>query len=305
VRFMPSNLGKKLKRDRYLLLLLFPVILHFVIFSYVPMYGLILAFKDYKINLGYLGSPWVGLKYFDKFFNSIYFWRLIRNTLFINAYTLLFGFPIPILFALAINELRYSRFKKLVQTTSYFPYFISTVIVISLLFTFFNSTDGVVTRILAMVGYQNNSILSDPSWFRSLYVWSGIWQSFGWNSIIYIAAMSSIDPQLYEAATSDGITRFKKAIYITIPCIVPTIILLLLLSIGSMMSTSTEKLVLMLTPSTYEVGDTIASYVYRAGIENSDYSFSTATGLFSSVINLILLTSANLIARHTAETSLW
>lgn len=305
MRDLRMGVGKKIIRDKYLLLLLLPVVLHYIIFSYIPMYGLILAFKDYKIDLGFFGSPWVGFKYFEQFFNSVYLWRLIRNTLVLNVYSLVFGFPIPILFALALNELKLSRFKKFVQTTSYFPYFISTVIVISLLYTFFNSTDGIVTRSLEILGYSNSNILSDPAWFRSLYVWSGIWQNFGWNSIMYIAAMSAIDPQIYEAATIDGISRLKKSIYITIPSIMPTIVLLFLLGIGNMLSTNTEKLVLMLVPSVYETGDTIASYVYRSGIEKADYGFSTAVGLFSSVLNYMLLITANKIARHTNETSLW
>ena len=296
---------KKVKRDKFLLILLLPVVVQLAIFSYIPMYGVSLAFKDFRIDSGILGSPWVGFKYFIEFFNSIYFLRLLQNTFLINLYFLIFGFPIPIIFALAINEVYNQSLKRIVQTVSYFPHFISNVIIVSMMVSFLDPVSGIGFKLISTLGYEGNNIMADPAFFKPLYVFSGIWQNFGWNSIIYIAAITGIDVQIYESAIIDGISRFKKIFYITLPMIKNTIIVLLILDIGSMLSLGTEKIILMYSPGVYEVGDVIQSYVYRMGVMNAKFSFATAVGFFNSTINLLLLVGANSLARKYSETSLW
>ena len=296
---------RKCVRDKELILLVLIPVAWYIIFCYAPMYGLQIAFKDFRPTRGISGSPWVGFEHFIRFFESFYFKRIVLNTFIINVYNLIFGFPIPIIFALLLNEVRSNRYKRLIQTVTYFPNFISTVIVVGMITMLFAADTGV----LNFTGLFNNGVKSpitnDPAYFRFLYIGSGIWQSFGFSSVLYIAAITAIDPQLYEAATVDGASRIKQIIHITLPCIMPTIIIRLLLQLGQMFSQGAEKILLMYTPSTYVVADVISTYVYRAGLVGMEYSFGSAVGLFNTVLNFIFLVLFNTIARKAGETSLW
>ncbi|KRE46640.1 ABC transporter permease [Paenibacillus sp. Soil522] len=291
-------------RNRYIYLMLLPVITYYAIFHYGPMYGLLIAFKDYGIADGVWGSPWVGLTHFQHFFENHYFWRLIRNTFMINIYELLFAFPAPIIMALLINEIRVIIFKRVVQTISYLPHFISIVVVVGMIVDFV-ARDGLINNILGWFGIEPIAFLQEPGWFRPLYISSGIWQGIGWGSIIYLAAMSTIDPALYDAARIDGAGRWKQTLHVTIPGIMPTIVILLILNIGSMLSVGSEKIILMYNPLTYETADVISTYVYRKGILGADFGYSAAVGLFNSVISFILLTLANTISKRVSEHRLW
>ncbi len=287
------------------ILLILPCIIFFLIFAYIPMYGVIIAFKDFRLGDTIFSAPWVGFQWFREFFNNMYFWRLIKNTLLINIYQLLFGFPIPIIFALVLNEIRLIKFKKTIQTISYMPYFISTVIVVGMLYNFFGVNHGVINNILESMGYERINFFMESKYFRPLYVGSGIWQSFGYSSIIYIAAMSAVDTNLYEAALIDGANRLQQIWHITLPAIKPTIIILLILNIGALMSEGFQKIILMYNPAIYDVADVISTFIYRRGLIAMEYSFSTAIGLFNSVINFSLLIMANTVSKRMTETSLW
>lgn len=299
-----KDLLKRIYKSRYLYIMLLPTIAFYIIFHYLPMYGIIIAFKDFKASRGILGSPWVGFKHFEQFFSSYYFFRLIRNTFLLNFYGLIFGFPAPIILAILLNELRSEKFKRFVQSVSYLPHFISVVIVVGFIVDFF-SQNGIVNNLLSLFGIEPINFLIEPKWFRPLYVGSGIWQGIGWGSIIYLAAISGIDPELYEAAIIDGAGRFRKIISITIPSIAPTIIIQLIFRIGGMMSVGFEKVFLMYNPSTYETADVISTFVYRSGLQSAQYSYAAAIGLFNTIINFILLIGANYISRVTTESSLW
>ncbi|OUS75016.1 sugar ABC transporter permease [Paenibacillus sp. MY03] len=296
---------KALNRDKFLLVLTMPVLIYFVIFHYVPMYGIIIAFKQFRPLDGILGSSWAGVQNFQLFFDSIYFWRLLKNTLLISIYSLFWGFPAPIIFALLLNELKNRYFKRMVQTISYLPHFISIVVIAGMIVTFTNPLDGIINLALVKLGFAPIGFLNDPDWFRTIFVSSGIWQTFGWGSIIYLAAIAGINPQLYEAAEIDGANRWKKVMHITLPSIIPTIIILLILNVGNLMDVGFEKVLLLYNPATYETADVIGTFVYRRGILNSDFSFAAAVNLFNNVINIILLVSVNRISRKVSETSLW
>lgn len=296
---------KKIKRDRYLFLMLLPVFLYFITFSYIPMIGNVMAFQNYSVGKGFLHSEWVGLKWFKEFFGSVYFGRLIKNTVAISVYSLLIGFPIPIIFALLLNEIKDGPFKRITQTISYLPHFISVVVVVGLMFNFLSPIDGLVNMLLNSMGKETINFMSDPKWFRTLYIGSGIWQNFGWDSIIYLAALSSVDPQLYESAQIDGAGKFKQMLHITLPGIAPTIIILLIMKVGNIMNVGFEKIILMYSPAIYETADVISTYVYRRGILGSQFGFSSAVGLFNSVINFLLLFTVNKISRHVSEIGLW
>jgi putative aldouronate transport system permease protein len=269
------------------------------------MYGITISFKEYSPVLGIWGSKFVGFKWFEEFFNSYYFTRLFRNTLLISLYSLLWGFPAPIILALALNEVKSKVFRRSVQTITYLPYFMSLVVVCGIIVSF-TSSKGVVTQILSyLFGIPKANMLANPSFFRTIYVSSGIWQGIGWGSIIYMAALSGIDPTLYEAAMMDGAKRFKQIIHITIPGIMPTIIILLILNIGSLMSVGFEKIILLYGPTTYETADVISTFVYRKGIVENNFAYSSAIGLFNSVINFVLIVAANQISKKTTEIALW
>ena len=292
------------KMNKAVYLMAVPVIVYFFIFNYIPMGGILMAFEDYSIKKGIFGSTFVGFDNFIRFFNSIYCWRVIQNTLLISLYGLLFSFPFPIIFALCLNEIRNTKFKKLTQTISYLPYFISIVVVVSILQDF-TSADGVLTQLAAALGDTGGALWSRPEWFRTLYIGSNIWQHLGYNSIIFISALAAIDQELYEAAVIDGAGRWKQTLYITLPELSSTIVVLLILRLGQIMNVGYEKTILMYSPATYETADVIASYVYRVGIEDADYGYSTAINFFNSVVNFLVLFVANAISRKLSETSLW
>jgi putative aldouronate transport system permease protein len=295
---------KDLKKNKYIYIMLLPVLAYYGIFHYGPMYGLQIAFKDFSPGLGIWGSEWIGFQHFTEFFNGFYFWRLIKNTLLINIYELLFAFPAAIILALLLNEIRSNMFKRIVQTISYLPHFISIVVVVGMMVDFL-SRDGLINQLLVIFGFESTAFLREPEWFRFLFVSSGVWQGIGWGSIIYLAAMASIDPTLYEAAKMDGAGRWKQTLHITLPGIMPTIIILLILNMGSMLSVGSEKVLLMYNPSTYSTADVISTYVYRKGILEASYSYTAAVGLFNSVISFILIVSANSISKRFSENKLW
>jgi len=281
-----------------------PVVVYFFIFYYIPMGGIVMAFENFKIRKGILGSEWIWFQNFIDFFNSVYFWRLIRNTILISVYGLIYSFPFPIIFALCLNEVRSRKFKKVTQTISYMPYFISIVVVVSILNDFCKS-GGILTQIAALFGDTKGALISRPEWFRSLYIGSNIWQHLGYNSIIYISALASVDQELYEAAYIDGAGRWRQTLHVTIPGILPTIVILLIMRLGQMMNVGYEKTILMYSPATYETADIISSYVYRVGIGDANYSYSTAVDLFNSIINFLILYVANRVSRSLSDISLW
>lgn len=299
-------------KNRYLLLLLLPGLIYYIIFCYVPMYGALIAFKDYTPEYGkgfiqnIMESPWVGLEHFRRFFSSYNFTQLLRNTLLLSLYSLVFGFPLPIIFALILNEIRGKRFKKFVQTASYLPHFISTVAVVSMLTLFLSPRSGFINRIITTLFHMEPIyFMAEPGWFRILYVASGIWQSLGWGAIVYIAALSNVDQGMYEAATVDGASRWQKILYISLPSLKSTIMILLILNIGSMFSVGGEKVILMYQPNTYETADVISSFIYRRGLQYAEFSYTTAVGLFNSFVNIILLVTANWISRKVTDESLF
>ncbi len=293
-----------IKRNKMIYLMLLPVVAYFVIFKYVPLFGIQIAFKNFSPFKGILGSPWVGLDNFKSFFESYYFVRLLKNTLLISIFDIIAGFPAPIIFALLLNEIRNKRFKSTVQTISYLPHFISTVVVGGMILDFF-SRNGVVNNILNIFGIETISFMSSPEWFRPIFIGTNIWQHMGWSSIIYLAALSGVDVQLYEAATIDGANRFKQVLYVTIPSILPTVIIMLILRLGSIMTVGFEKIMLLYNPAIYDTADVISTFVYRKGILESSYSYSTAIDLFNSVINFTLLVLVNKFSKKVSETSLW
>ena len=293
-----------IKRNRMIYLMLLPVVAYFVIFKYVPLFGIQIAFKNYSPFKGIIGSPWIGLDNFKSFFESYYFVRLLRNTLLISIFDIIAGFPAPIIFALLLNEIRNKRFKSTIQTISYLPHFISTVVVGGMILDFF-SRNGVVNNVLNIFGIDTISFMSSPEWFRPIFIGTNIWQQMGWSSIIYLAALSGVDVQLYEAATIDGANRFKQVIYVTIPSILPTVIIMLILRLGSIMTVGFEKIMLLYNPAIYDTADVISTFVYRKGILESSYSYSTAIDLFNSAINFTLLVFVNKFSKKVSETSLW
>lgn len=299
-----KRLGHDLVKNRVLYLMILPIVLFYLVFFYYPMYGAQIAFKDFQPALGLEGSPWRGFKHFKIFFNSIYCGRLIRNTLSINFKNLFFGFPAPIILALLLNEVKNMKFKKVVQTITYLPHFISTIVICGMVLKF-TATDGFITNLLTYIGYPKQNLMFNPDLFQPIYVVSEIWQGVGWGSIIYLAAIAGVNGELYEAARIDGAGRWKQTWHVTLPGMLPTIITMLILRIGSMMSLGFEKVFLLYNESIYEKADIISTYVYRKGIEQLNYSFATAVGLFNSVINLILLVGANKVSKKLTESSLW
>ncbi|MEG1752329.1 MAG: ABC transporter permease subunit [Christensenella sp.] len=269
------------------------------------MYGVQIAFKYFSPRLGIWGSEWVGFDNFTRFFDSYYFWRIIRNTITLSVYNLIVGFPFPIILALVFNEIKSAKLKKVVQTISYAPHFVSIVVMVGILNLFFNQSNGLVNTIMAGLGMERFGFLTSSAAFPSMYVWSGVWQNAGWASIIYIAALTSIDPQLHEAAQIDGASRLKRIIHINIPCILPTAIIMFILDVGQIMNMGFEKVFLMQNAQNIETSQVISTFVYESGLINSDYGFSTAIGLFNNIINIILLLSVNKIAKRFGDTSLF
>jgi len=299
-----SLVRKDFKRNKGLYLMILPVLAYYIIFHYTPMYGLIIAFKDFQPIKGISGSDWVGLKHFSDFFQSFYFWRILKNTVVISCTNLLFGFPAPIILALLINELKNKYFKSTVQSISYMPHFISLVVVCGLIKDF-TSDAGVISYIVSLFGGQATTLLNEAKNFVPIYVASDIWQSVGWGTIIYLAALTGIDQEQYEAAQVDGANKWRQTLHITIPGIMPTIIIMLVLRMGSMLSVGFEKIILLYNPAVYSSADVISTFVYRKGLQDFAFSYSAAVGLFNSVINFILLVTANKLSKKFSESSLW
>ncbi len=295
-----ERLKRDVIRNRYIYIMLIPVILYFVIFHYIPMVGAQIAFKDFSISKGIFGSPWAGFKHFKSYFNSYYFVRLIRNTVVLSAYNILFGFPAPILLAILINEVQNMKFKRVVQAVTYLPHFISIVIVCALLRNFFAS-DGVVNQLFG----TNINFFMREDMFRPLYVGSGIWQEIGWGSIVYLSAITGIDASLYEAAEIDGAGRFQKILYVTLPCVAATITVMFIMRVGRMMTVGADKVLLMYNESTYATSDIISTFVYRKGLLEQNYSYSAAVDLVNSFVNCFLLVIANKICKKISGNGLW
>jgi putative aldouronate transport system permease protein len=291
--------------SKYLLLLFLPALIYYILFKYVPMFGIMISFKEYNPFKGVWASEWVGFKYYSLFFQSPDFLKLLKNTILLGVYKVIFGFPAPIILALLLNEVRRAVLKRFVQSISYLPHFISNVVVVSMMFLFLSPTSGLVNNVIQWLGFDAVNFMQNENYFRAIYVLSEIWQHVGWETIIYLAALSAIDPQLYEAARVDGANRRHQLVHITLPGIRPAIIILLILNIGQVLDIGFEKVLLMQNPSIYSTADVLATYVYRTGIQSMNYSYGTAIDLFTSVINLIFILTANWISRRTSETSLW
>jgi putative aldouronate transport system permease protein len=300
-----GDLSRKIFTNRQLYLLLLPTVIYFLVFKYGPMYGVQIAFKDFIPTEGIWGSPWVGFEHFVRFFNSYQFGTLLKNTLWLSIYALVISFPLPIFLSLIMNQFPSVRYRRLVQTVIYAPTFISTVVLVGMIFIFLSPRSGLVNHVLIGLGGQPINFMASPDWFPSIYVWSGAWQGTGFATIVYMAALASVDPALHEAAIIDGANIWQRIRHIDLPAILPTIIILLILAVGNIMNVGFEKALLMQTPLNKPTSQIIQTYVYEIGLQRAQYSFSAAVGLFNSVINLVLLVSVNRFARRVSDTSLW
>lgn len=298
-------LCRRILKNYELYLFLLPAMVYFFLFCYLPMYGVQIAFRNFMPNKGILGSPWVGLKHFARILRLPNFGQIVWNTLALSLYSLAVSFPIPILLALVLNEMRSQKYRRFVQTVSYAPHFISTVVLVSLIEMFCNVEYGMINRIVRMFGHEPIPFLSNQAYFRTLYVLSGVWQSSGWSAIVYLSALSGIDPQLHESAMIDGASRFKRIIHINLPCILPTVSLLFILQTGSLMSVGFEKVFLMQKSLNLDVSEVLSTYVYKQGLLQAQYSFSSAVGLFNSVVNCVLLILTNTVSRCLGGNSLF
>jgi putative aldouronate transport system permease protein len=294
-----------MRKDIYFYGMLALPLLYLLIFRYIPMTGIILSFRRFASRSGIWGKTWVGFKYFEHFLNNDIFWRAFKNNLILSILSILFSFPVPVVFALLLNEVRNLRFKKLVQTVSYLPHFLSIVVVVGLIKGILSPSIGVVNDIITGLGMEPVFFLGEPGWFRPIYIVSDIWQHMGWNAIIYIAALSNIDEQLYEAAMVDGANRWKQTIHVTLPGIAPAVIITLILAVGRMLMIGFEKVLLLYNPGTYETADILSTYVFRMGLEQANFSYGTAVGLFNAVIGLVLVTGSNFAARRFTGTSIY
>ena len=302
-----SNLLLQLYRNRQLYWYLLIPMIWLLIFKYIPMYYVQIAFKKYSIAKGVYNSPWVGFQNFQKFFNAPQFKQIMTNTIYLSLYGFFASFPLPVLLALSMNAMRNQGYKKVIQTVTYMPHFISTVVLVGMLMQFFNCRIGLYgTVYMKLLGHKAPDLLGRASMFRHLYVWSGIWQNMGWSSIIYLSALAAVSNELHEAAMLDGATRFQRCLYVDFPAILPIITITLIMSIGGILGVGFEKTFLMQNPLNLSASEVISTYVYKTSIENSnDFSYGTAIDMFNSVVNLILLIIANGISRHVSETSLW
>ena len=299
-----GSLRREALKYKHIYIILIPAILYYVLFQYAPMGGLAIAFQKFSLTKGILGSRWVGLSNFTSFLNDVYFWRLLRNTLMINFWGLVFGFPAPIIFALLLNEIKKDRFKKSVQTITYIPHFLSVVVVSSLVLTFVSS-QGILNSLIRLFGGDTVYFMNEPKYFYRIYVISDIWQELGWNSILYVAAISGIDQELYEAATIDGAGRWRQLWNVTLPGIMGTIMIVLIMRMGRMLTIGYDKIILLYNPAIYERADVISTYVYRRGLLDGDYGYSAAVGLFNSVFNFIFLMTANFLSKKATGSGLW
>lgn len=294
-----------IKRYWQLYFFLLPAFLYFIIFHYGPMYGVQIAFKRYIPALGITGSPWAGFIHFKRFFSSYYFTDLIKNTVGISLYELIVGFPMPVILALVFNELKDGFFKRFSQTATYAPHFISTVVIVGMLVAFLSPTTGIINHFLESMGMSRIAFLEDPRWFKTVYVFSGIWQHTGWNTIIYMSALAGVNPELHEAAAIDGASRLQRVLYINLPSLIPTMIILLILNVGNIMSMGYEKILLMQNPLNMPSSNVIATFTYRQGLVDANYSYAAAVGLFNSVINAVLLLTVNKITKKITDVGLW
>jgi putative aldouronate transport system permease protein len=300
-----QQIFKRIIRNYDLYLLLLPTLAYFIIFHYLPMYGLQIAFKNFNPVKGIMGSAWVGFDNFERFFESYQLVTIIRNTLGISIYELLVAFPAPIILALMINQLTSERFKRFVQTITYAPHFISTVVVVGIVYLLLSPKTGAVNSLLGIFGIKPIFFMGSAEWFKTVFVFSGVWQSVGWGTIIYLAALTAVNPDLHEAATVDGASKLQRVYHVDIPSIMPTVIIMLIMNMGHMMSVGFEKVYLMQNQLNIDSSETIQTYVYKAGLVQGQYSYSAAIGLFNTVINFILLISVNKIAKSLKQTSLW
>lgn len=299
------RLLKDIKRDWQLILLVLPGVIFYIIYRYGPMYGLVIAFKDYKIFSGISASPWVGLEYFRQFFTSGDFRLLFKNTLLIGLYTLIFCFPFPIILAIMLNELRQKRFKKLVQTVSFLPSFLSIVVVCSMVIDLLSPSTGIINSMIKACGGEPIYFMVKPEWFRTIYILSGIWQNTGYNAVIFLAALTNVDPSLCEAAEIDGCGRMKRIWHITLPAIMPTIAIMFILQSGNILKVAQDKILLLYNPATYSVADVFSTFTYRVGIIDHNYSYATAVGFFEAFVSLVIVTLSNGLSKKLSDTSIW
>lgn len=295
---------KKILSNYQLYLFLLPALIYFIVFHYVPMYGVLIAFKDFVATKGIMGSPWVGFKHFERFFDSYQFWGLIKNTLGLSVTQLIVGFPLPIFLALMLNQIRSEKYKRFVQTVVYAPHFISIVVLAGMIYVFF-SNNGLINNLIVIFGGDPISFMAKPEWFKPLYIASGVWQETGWAAIIYLAALAGVSPELHEAAVMDGANKWQRIFHVDIPAIMPTAVILLILSVGNIMNIGFEKAYLLQTPMNQPAAEIIPTYVYKMGLQQAQYSFAAAVGLFNSVINLVLLVAVNKFAKKLSGTGLW
>lgn len=294
-----------MRKHYQIYLLLLPTLIYFLIFKYGPMYGLQMAFRNYNTGLGIWNSPWVGLKYFKRILSRPYFYQILSNTLTISLTSLIAGFPLPILFSLMLNEMRSGTWKKSIQTITYAPHFISTVVLAAMITIFLSPSSGIVNKAIEALGGKAVNFMMRPECFVPIYVISGIWQGLGWNAIIYVAALASVDPALHESAMIDGASRLQRILHINLPCILPTVIIMLILQTGSLLNVGFEKVFLLSNDAVLETSEVISTYTYRIGIAGAQFSQSAAIGLFNSVVQFIMLVIVNTLARRLSETSLW
>ncbi|GFI23593.1 putative multiple-sugar transport system permease YteP [Lachnospiraceae bacterium] len=299
-----KNIWHRMYSDRALYILLLPSVIILFLFTYIPMYGVVIAFKDFSPAKGIMGSPWAGLKYFKQYFYSYQFWPTIKNTLILSVYSIAVTFPLPILLALVCNQMRSGKFKKFFQVSTYLPHFISTVVMCGMIILFLSPSSGVIARLFGYFGAKMPNVMGQASSFPSVYVWTEVWQHLGWDSILYIAALAAIDPSLYEAATVDGASKWQKMIKIDIPLLMPTATVMFILRMGSVMSVGFEKVYLLQNNLNTATSEIISTYVYKMGLVSSQYSLSSAIGLFNNVINLVLLVAVNFISSKMSNTSL-
>lgn len=304
-RIILTRIKQAIIRDYQLWLLALPVLIYFIVFNYVPMYGVQIAFKDFVAKKGITGSSFVGFKHFERFFTSYQFKRLITNTLGISFYQLAVGFPVPIILALMLNQTKNQRFKKFVQTITYAPHFISVVVMAGIIILFLSPSSGIINHAIALLGFEKINFMGEPGYFKTIYVLSGVWQGAGWGAVIYLAALSGIDPALYEAARIDGANKLHLIKYIDIPSIMPTAVILLVLNVGRIMNVGFQKTFLLQNDLNLSSSEIISTYIYKVGLINAQYSYSAAIGLFNTIINITLLISVNKISKKVTNSSLW
>ncbi|XJZ28629.1 ABC transporter permease [Bacillota bacterium Lsc_1132] len=295
---------KRILENYELYLFILPAIIYFLVFQYIPMYGVLIAFKDFTASLGILGSPWVGMQQFDRFFHNYQFWTLIKNSLGLSVFQLIIGFPLPIIIALLLNQMVQERYKRVVQTIIYAPHFVSTVVLAGMVFVFF-SDKGLINSMIMLFGGKSISFMAEPGWFQPLYIGSGVWQETGWACIVYLAALAGVSPEIHEAAIMDGANKWQRIWHVDIPAIMPTAIILLILAVGNIMNLGFEKAYLLQTPLNQPSAEIIPTYVYKVGLQQAEYSFGAAVGLFNSVVNLVLLWIVNKAAKKFSGSGLW